>query len=204
LKVLDEGFRDMHGRLCFSATIAVFAVFAVLTNAHAQSAFIGLAWPRDNAAITKAGYDYPGFYGYRESFYYEDGPFEIPGKVIGGLAGLFTGILNGGYNGSPYYSRPLYVSPYYGSPFNGAQAYNRSRYENSPYHGGTYYFGSFDGGRGYYDVRRYESDRGPDDSPRHYGGRQYDDDSYIAGGHKGPYYRDAYLGSRTYDADDDD
>jgi hypothetical protein len=217
----------MHPRAYFFAAAAALAVFAASAGTHAQPVSPGFAWSRDDAGILKvSGRDY-GYYGYRDNFYYQPSPFDLPGQVIGGLAGIFEGIFNGGYGRDPYYSRPLYVSPYYGSPLYRAEPYDYRGYESSPYNGGSYDFGSGPGGsgndggrryasdRGYddlpryrgarvYDDRRYESDRGHYDRPRDYGGLQYSDDRYNAWGSISPYGGDAYIGRRTGDDDDDD
>jgi hypothetical protein len=207
--------------------LAALAVFAAFTGTHAQPASPGFAWPRDDALIVKANDGYYGYYGYRDGFYHEPGPFDLPGQVIGGLAGIFEGIFTGGYSREPYYSRPLYVSPYYGSPLYRTERFDTRRYESNPYNGGSYYFGSRIGGRGYDGGRRYANDRGYDDPlryrgarvyddwryegdygyydrPRDYGGLQYSGDRYNAWGATSPYRGDAYIGRRTGDDDDDD
>jgi hypothetical protein len=186
------------------AAAAAAAVFAVLTGAHAQSAFIDLPWPRDHAAITKAGYYDRGFYGYREDFYGGNGLFDLPGTLIGGLAGLFEGVLGGGYNGDSYYYRPRYVSPYYGSPVYAAEAYDREPYRTRTYDGGTYYFDPYYGSRRPYEVRRYESDGAYRDRSDYDSNRGYNDEPYNAWRYKGLYEGDAYVGRRVDDAYDDD
>jgi hypothetical protein len=184
------------------AAAAAAAVFAVLTGAHAQSVFIDLPWAHDQAAITKAGYYDRGYYGYREDFYGGNGLFDIPGTLIGGLAGLFEGVLGGGYDGNSYYDRPLYVSPYYGSPVYPREAYDREPYWSRSYDRGSYYFGSYGTGRRSYEVRRYESDRAYSDD--YDGGRRYNDKPYNAWSYKSSYEGDAYIGRRIDDAHDDD
>jgi len=209
---------------CFFAAAALGA-FSALTAAHAQPVSIGHTLQLDTIAFTTVDY-YPRHYNDREGYHGDGllGLFEIPGRILGGVAGLFTGAPGNDYYGDSYYSRPFYVSPYYGSPYRDAyNSYYGSTYYDRLYDGGSYYFSSRTGARGYYDDRRhfrpdrYEGDQEyykeyriyenrkyfGDDG--YYRDRYYRDPDYTPGYDEDPRYSDVYDRGRVPDnADDDD
>jgi hypothetical protein len=206
----------MPGKGRFVVLASALGALAALTGAHAQPASIGRALQRDNTAITMVDYYYPGYYGYRDGPYYHGdglfGLFEIPAKVLGGVAGLLSGgpgdTYSGSYGGSyyrppydsPYYGgsyyRQLYVSPYYGSPYRGADygAYYGSSYYDSPYNGRPYYLGPRYSSRGYYEAHEHYDDRRRFSDREYYSDREYSDDRYS----DGRYYGDAYYYANRY------
>jgi hypothetical protein len=140
------------------AAVAAFSTFATFTGAHAQPGFAGLALRQDNPAMVKVDYYYSGNYGYAADSYYRDydreGPFVIPFKILGGVAGLFDGVFGAAFDDSSYYLRPCYVSSYDGSPYY-SESYNYSSYYYSPYGRSGYYSGSDYGRRSSYSYRAH-------------------------------------------------
>lgn len=130
------------------AVVAAFGAFAVFVGANAQPGLSGLALRQDNTAITKVDYYYPGHYdyGYGEDFSYLDSPFGIPIKVLGGVAGLFSGVISGAFDDSSDYCRPCFGGTYYDSPYYG-ESYNYGSYNSSRYGRNGYYFDTHDDGR---------------------------------------------------------
>ncbi len=167
----------MHFKRLFTAA-AAFCLFASLTPVQAEPAYAGITLPRDDAAITKIDYYYHGYYHRHRHLYRryrddDDSLLDIPGHVLGGIAGLVNGVFGAVFDDGPYYSRPYYVSPYYGSPYRGRYGYYYSPYNGDGYYVGAHYSVRREYEERYYSERKYYSER------RYYGHSwDYQDDGW--------------------------
>ncbi len=108
-------------RLSLAAAAALAVLPALALPAAAEPAFPAIT--ANSPGIVHVQYAYPGYYGYNGYYgpgpYYGGGLLDIPGEIVGGTAGIATGILGAPYGGA-------YAAPYAGGGIAACQRRFRS------------------------------------------------------------------------------
>ncbi len=179
----------LHKGLLFAAAAALAALSAPAA-VHASPVSMGLAPQGNDAAIVKVDYYYPGYDAYGEGPYPGNGLLELPFAVLGGVAGIVGGALDGAFHGVEYAGEPYY-GPAYDSGTYYSPKYYRDTYYGRDYNGSAYYSPQ------YYGDTHYDRDY---DSDTAYSSRYYNDTDYGREGDDGTYYGGRYNGYKaTYE-----